>query len=129
MNIINRGELYLKKKILIIVLIIIILALIGKIIINNHQKTERPDVKIPVLLYHNFVNTVPETDPDKYPIIKKYNVKVSIFVVTDKIGKEIDGIKYLSWNDCLEMQNSGLVEIFSHGKKACFLRQISDYRS
>ena len=32
-----------------------------------------------------------------FSILKKYNVKVSIFVVTDKIGKEVDGKKYLSW--------------------------------
>lgn len=66
-----------------------------------------------------------------YPILKKYNVKASIFIVTDKVGNEIDGIKYLGWNECLEMQNSGLVEIFSHGKRHVFydklsIRQIRD---
>ena len=48
-------------------------------------------------------------------------MKVSIFIVTDKIGQEIDGIKYLGWEECLEMQNSGLVEIGSHSKKTRFL--------
>lgn len=55
-----------------------------------------------------------------YPILKKYNVKVSIFIVTDKIGKEVDGVKYLGWEECLEMQNSGLVEIYSHSKRHIF---------
>ena len=55
-----------------------------------------------------------------YPILKQYQVKASIFVVTDKIGQEIDGIKYLGWEECLEMQNSGLVEIGSHSKKHVF---------
>ena len=152
---------------------------------------QRPDVKIPVLLYHNFVTQVPETDPDNfnyintpesfeenikillengytiismkeldeannykkelpnkpiiitfddgyysnyeyiYPILKKYNIKASIFIITDKIGQEIDGIKYLDWDECLEMQNSGLVEIFSHSKKHVFydklpVREIRD---
>lgn len=152
---------------------------------------QRPDVKIPVLLYHNFVTKVPETDPDNfnyintpesfeeniktllengytiismkeldeannykkglpnkpiiitfddgyysnyeyiYPILKKYNIKASIFIITDKIGQEIDGIKYLGWDECLEMQNSGLVEIFSHSKKHVFydklpVREIRD---
>lgn len=59
-----------------------------------------------------------------YPILKKYNVKVSIFVVTDKVGKEIDGIKYLGWDECREMQNSGLVEIFSHGKRHVFYDKL-----
>lgn len=66
-----------------------------------------------------------------YTILKKYNVKASIFVVTDKIGKEIDGKKYLGWKECLEMQDSGLVEIFSHSKKHVFydkhpVREIRD---
>ena len=66
-----------------------------------------------------------------YPILKKYNVKVSIFIVTDNVGKKIDKIQYLSWNECLEMQNSGLVEIFSHSKKHVFydklpVREIRD---
>ena len=66
-----------------------------------------------------------------YPILKKYNVKASIFVATDTIGKEINGIKYLGWNECLEMQNSGLVEIFSHSKRHVFydklpVREIRD---
>ena len=66
-----------------------------------------------------------------FPILKKYNVKVSIFVVTDKIGKEVDGKKYLSWEQCKEMQDSGLVEIFSHSKRHVFydklpVRQIRD---
>ena len=55
-----------------------------------------------------------------FPILKKYNVKASIFIVTDKIGKEIDGKKYLNWDQCAEMQDSGLVEIFSHSKRHVF---------
>ena len=173
----------MKKKI-IISLIVMILTLIGIIIIKHHKYSKRPDIKIPVLLYHNFVLTVPESDPDNfnyintpqsfeeniktilengytimsikelndansektnlptkpiiitfddgyysnyeyiYPILKKYNVKASILIVTDKIGKEIDGIKYLGWNECLEMQNSGLVEIYSHSKKHVFYNKL-----
>lgn len=60
-----------------------------------------------------------------YTILKKYNAKVAIFVVTDKIGKEIDGIKYLSWNECKEMQDSGTIEIFSHSKKHIFYDKVS----
>lgn len=162
-------------------MILAILSVIGLLIFNKYNEyTQKPDTKIPVLLYHNFVTTVPDTDPDNfnyintpqsfeenintiledgytiismnelnkainrkmelpskpilitfddgyysnyeyiYPILQKYNVKASIFVVTDKVGKEIDGIKYLDWNECLEMQNSGLVEIFSHGKRHVF---------
>ena len=51
-------------------------------------------------------------------------MKASIFIVTDKIGKEIDGIKYLGWEECLEMQNSGLVEIGSHSTKHVFYNKL-----
>ena len=51
-------------------------------------------------------------------------MKISIFIVTDKIGKEIDGKKYLSWEQCKEMQDSGLVEIFSHSKRHVFYDKL-----
>lgn len=174
------------KKILMIVIIVII-ALSISFTLNKYEyeKNKRLDVKIPVLLYHNFVSNVPDKDPDNfnyintpqsfeeniktilengytiismkelndandfkfnlpskpilitfddgyysnyeyiYPILKKYNVKASIFVVTDKVGKEIDGIKYLGWNECLEMQESGFVEIYSHSKRHLFYDKLS----
>ena len=127
--------------------------LIGGFIFNRYKYSKRADIKVPVLLYHNFVTEVPDSDPDNfnyinipesfeeniktflengyysnyeyiYPILKKYNIKASIFIVTDKIGQEIDGIKYLGWKECLEMQNSGLVEIFSHSKKHVFYNKL-----
>lgn len=171
------------KKILIIVIVIVIVAIVA-VFFNKYRNNKRIDVKVPVLLYHNFVTTVLDNDPDNfnyintpesfeenikvllengytiismqelndaydlktelpskpilitfddgyysnyeyiYPILKKYNVKVSIFIVTDKVGKEIDGIKYLGWDECLEMQNSGLVEIFSHSKRHIFYDKV-----
>lgn len=150
---------HIKNKV-IIFLIIICVVLIGGFIFNRYKYSKRADIKVPVLLYHNFVTEVPDSDPDNfnyintpesfeeniktflengyysnyeyiYPILKKYNIKASIFIVTDKIGQEIDGIKYLGWEECLEMQNSGLVEIFSHSKKHVFynkfpVREIRD---
>lgn len=169
------------KRILIVVIALIVIIIA---ILFNKYNNKREDIKVPVLLYHNFVNSVPENDPDDfnyintpqsfeenikvllengytiismkelndaynskielpskpivitfddgyysnyeyiYPILKKYNVKVSIFIVTDKVGKEIDGIKYLGWDECLEMQESGLVEIFSHSKKHVFYDRL-----
>lgn len=178
------------KKFL-IVLIIVIITIIAIVFLDKYRNSKREDVKIPVLLYHNFVTAVPEKDADNFnyintpqsfeenikvllengytiismqelndaynlkiklpskpilitfddgyysnyeyifPILKKYNSKASIFIVTDKVGKEIDGIKYLGWDECLEMQESGLVEIFSHSKRHLFydklpIRQIRD---
>lgn len=143
---------HIKNKV-IIFLIIICVMLIGGFIFNRYKYSKRADIKVPVLLYHNFVTEVPDSDPDNfnyinipesfeeniktflengyysnyeyiYPILKKYNIKASIFIVTDKIGQEIDGIKYLRWEECLEMQNSGLVEIFSHSKKHVFYNKL-----
>ena len=143
---------HIKNKV-IIFLIIICVVLIEGFIFNRYKYNERADIKVPVLLYHNFVTEVPDSDPDNfnyinipesfeeniktflengyysnyeyiYPILKKYNIKASIFIVTDKIGQEIDGIKYLRWEECLEMQNSGLVEIFSHSKKHLFYNKL-----
>lgn len=171
------------KKI-IIVIVLIILIIIGFFLFKQYKYKQRADVKIPVLLYHNFLATIPDSDPDNfnyintpesfeeniktllengytiismselnkanngelelpskpilitfddgyysnyeyiYPILKKYNAKASIFVITDRIGKEINGIKYLGWNECLEMQNSGLVEIFSHSKRHVFYDKL-----
>ena len=169
-----------RKKMIIVCVIIIVIVITTGMIFGSKKDNEKPDVKIPILLYHNFVTTVPESDPDNfnyintpqsfeenvktliengytimamkelalansgkmelpdkpilitfddgyysnyeyiYPILQKYQVKASIFIVTDKIGQEIDGIKYLGWEECLEMQNSGLVEICSHSKKHVF---------
>ena len=169
------------KKI-IIVIVLIILVIIGFFLFKQYKHKQRADVKIPVLLYHNFLVTIPDSDHDNYintpksfeeniktllengytiismselnkanngeielpskpilitfddgyysnyeyiyPILKNYNAKASIFVVTDRIGKEINGIKYLGWNECLEMQNSGLVEIFSHSKRHVFYDKL-----
>lgn len=174
----------MKIKNLIIIAVLVIIVTIATIVFKEYQYKKRIDVKIPILLYHDFVTTVPDSDPNDfnyintpesfeenikvlvengytfismeelneaingkielperpilinmddgyysnyeyiYPILKKYNAKASIFVVTDKIGKEIDGKRYLGWEQCLEMQNSGLVEIFSHSKRHVFYDKL-----
>ncbi|MGN1270567.1 MAG: polysaccharide deacetylase family protein [Clostridia bacterium] len=174
----------MKIRHLIIISILILIVAMAIILSVRYHKIKRSNVKIPILLYHDFVTTVPDSDidnfkyintpqsfeenikvllengytfitiqelndaingkielPEKpvlvhmddgydsnyeyiYPILKKYNVKVSIFIVTDKIGREIDGKRYLSWEHCIEMQDSGLVEIFSHSKRHIFYDKL-----
>lgn len=174
----------MKKIYLIVILVLVLIIVTVLAVFSKNSKTKNANVKIPILLYHDFVTTVPDSDPDNFnyintpqsyeenikvliedgykfisfqelydanngkielpekpilvtlddgyysnyeyifPILKKYNVKASIFVVTDKIGKEIDGKKYLSWEQCKEMQDSGLVEIFSHSKKHVFYDKL-----
>lgn len=167
-----------------VILVLIVIVVIAVVIWWQNQNIDRPNVKIPILLYHNFVTTIPKTDPDNFnyintpqsfeenvktlldngytfismeelnaayngqialsekpilinmddgyysnyeyifPMLKKYNVKASIYVVTDKICQEINGIKYLGWNECKEMQESGLVEIYSHSKRHVFYDKL-----
>ena len=174
----------MKKIFLIIILVLILIIVTVLAILPKTKKSNNANVKITILLYHDFVATVPDSDPDNFnyintpqsfeenikvllengytfisfqelndaingkmslpekpilinfddgyysnyeyvfPILKKYNVKASIFVVTDKIGKEIDGKRYLSWDQCKEMQDSGLVDIFSHSKRHVFYDKL-----
>ena len=51
-----------------IVLIFLIL-LLTMISIHYCKRENRPDIKIPILLYHDFVKVVPETDPDHFQYI------------------------------------------------------------
>ena len=69
MNIIIRGDLKLIKKICMIIILIIIL-IAGISVFDKYNKyQQKPNTKIPVLLYHNFVTTVPDTDPDNFNYI------------------------------------------------------------
>ncbi len=51
-----------------------------------------------------------------YPILQKYNVKASIFVVTDKIGKEIEKnlgkqeLKVFAYNIPCEMTGKEIID-------------------
>lgn len=56
-------------KKLIIVILVMIIAIAGFVFYQyqNHHKKENE--KIPVLLYHNFVSRVPESDPDNFNYI------------------------------------------------------------
>lgn len=52
-----------------------------------------------------------------YPILKKYNVKADIFVVTDYMGvTPAGGTPHFGWEEAKEMEESGLVDIYLHGK-------------
>lgn len=65
-----------------IILLILVITLISiDIIFAYHQKNKRPDIKIPILLYHDFVKVVPLEDPDNFNYINtkesfEENIKV-----------------------------------------------------
>ena len=46
-----------------------------------------------------------------YPIIKSREIPITIFVIDEKVGTE----GYLSWNQLKEMEESGLVDVYTHG--------------
>ncbi len=56
-----------------------------------------------------------------YPLLKKYNLKATIFVVTNKIGKP----GRLGWKELREMSDSGLVTVGSHTKSHPWLPEVS----
>ena len=46
-----------------------------------------------------------------YPIIKSREIPITLFVIDEKIGTE----GYLNWNQLKEMEESGLVDVYTHG--------------
>ncbi len=45
-----------------------------------------------------------------YPVLKKYNIPATIFVIVDKIGEP----GYVGWKELKEMSDSGVITIGSH---------------
>lgn len=64
--------------------------------------------------FHNFYKYA-------YPVLKQYNLKATIFVVTDKIGRP----GRLGWKELREMSDSGLITIGSHTKTHSWLPAVS----
>ncbi|MFA5085558.1 MAG: polysaccharide deacetylase family protein [Candidatus Omnitrophota bacterium] len=58
-----------------------------------------------------------------YPLLKKYNMPATIFLITDKIGDS----GYLGWKELREMSDSGLVTVGSHTKSHPWIPSISVY--
>jgi peptidoglycan/xylan/chitin deacetylase (PgdA/CDA1 family) len=49
-----------------------------------------------------------------YPILKEYGMKATLFIVTDQVGTEWQGIRGLTWDELRSLQNSGVFSIESH---------------
>jgi len=56
-----------------------------------------------------------------FPLLKKYNLKATVFMITDKIGEP----GMLNWRELREMSDSGLVTIGSHTKSHPWLPTVS----
>jgi len=46
-----------------------------------------------------------------FPILKKYNLKATIFLISDYVGRYPN---YVTWDKAKEMQDSGLIDLESH---------------
>jgi peptidoglycan/xylan/chitin deacetylase (PgdA/CDA1 family) len=49
-----------------------------------------------------------------YPVLKKYGLRATLFVVTSKVGAMWDGMQCIDWPRLREMQRSGVFNIESH---------------
>ena len=57
-----------------------------------------------------------------YPVLKKYKIPATIFVIVDLVGKE----NFLNWDEIKKMQASGIIDIESHTRSHPFLTGIGD---
>ncbi|MGI5826209.1 MAG: polysaccharide deacetylase family protein [Patescibacteria group bacterium] len=64
--------------------------------------------------YRNFYDTA-------YPILKEKNAKATVFVITQFVGGE----RYVTWEQLMEMGNSGLILIGNHALNHPYLSKIS----
>ena len=98
---------------------------------RNHYNVVGPDKMIAYMLKEEKMppKTVAVTVDDgfynfykyAYPVLKKYNLKATIFVITGEIGKP----GRLGWKELREMSDSGLVIVGSHTKSHPWLPQVS----
>jgi peptidoglycan/xylan/chitin deacetylase (PgdA/CDA1 family) len=56
-----------------------------------------------------------------YPVLKKYNLPATVFVITDKIG----AVGYLGWKELREMSDSKLITIGSHTRSHPWIPSVS----
>jgi len=49
-----------------------------------------------------------------WPVLQKYGLRATMFVVTEKVGQKWKGIDNLSWAELREMHDSGIFDIESH---------------
>lgn len=56
-----------------------------------------------------------------YPILKKYSIPVTIFVIEDMVGNN----NHFDWESAKEMNDSGLVSIYTHGHSHVDMTQLN----
>ena len=61
-----------------------------------------------------------------FPVLKKLNIKATIFVITDRRGKSLGTNPHFSWNQAREMVDSGIIDIQSHTHSHQVSTSLSD---
>lgn len=61
-----------------------------------------------------------------YPVLQRYGLRCTIFVITDKMGNFDTAYRHFDWQTAREMEQSGTVEILSHTNSHSRLSQVSD---
>ncbi|MBQ3084876.1 MAG: polysaccharide deacetylase family protein [Clostridia bacterium] len=77
-------------------------------------------IEKPILL--TFDDGYDDNYTELFPILKKYNVKATVFIIIDLLGTE----HYMTAEQAKEMSDSGLVSIQSHTMSHAYLSQISE---
>ena len=88
--------------------------------LENARKTGKSTVQKPVML--TFDDGYEDNYTALFPLVQKYQIPVLIFLITDRIGTP----GYLTWDQILQMQASGLVAFGSHSCSHRRLRSLSD---
>lgn len=86
---------------------------------NEYKKTNKKSVIISIDdgLKDNYYNL--------FPIVKKYNIKVSINLIMGEIRDDDSSEEYMSLSQIKEMQKSGLVDFESHTMSHLYLTKLN----
>ena len=61
-----------------------------------------------------------------YPLLKKYNMKGTLFLITSRAGQSWEDLNLSSWEELREMKESGVIDIESHTHNMHFKLQEGD---
>jgi len=91
-------------------------------VVNNRQLPEKPIIiTFDDGYYSNYEYA--------YPILKKLDMKATIFVITGRMGMgKTDNVVYphFGWEEAKEMQNSGIIDIQSHSNMHPVMTELDD---